>query len=234
MLSVAALASNRLVIGGPMGGNGGFVGVIDDVAIWNTVRSAAEIAADFAGGASDDADADLGGALGVRRAERHDGDRQLGQRQRRRARRRPGDRGADAHGALSFDGGDHVDVADSASLALTGSSTVEVRFKIDPAATGWTTLVQKSTDGVGSNRTYALWVNQRHGPAAGGYAGRRRPAVLEHGRRRGADRAVVRARQRDRPGYGRGAAVPERDGVGPHRRRRVGARRPRRWRRTGW
>ncbi|RPI48285.1 MAG: hypothetical protein EHM55_25825, partial [Acidobacteria bacterium] len=65
--------------------------------------------------------------------------------------------------ALHFDGGDQVAVPDSASLAMTGTSTVEVRFKMDSGATGWKALVHK-TDGLGfGSRTYSLWANQSDG-----------------------------------------------------------------------
>ncbi len=69
-----------------------------------------------------------------------------------------------SNGALSFDGDDHVKVANSASLALTGSSTVEVRFKLDAAARDWTPIVLKSANGTtGTPRTYSMWVNRNSG-----------------------------------------------------------------------
>ncbi|HEY7598871.1 MAG TPA: LamG-like jellyroll fold domain-containing protein, partial [Candidatus Limnocylindrales bacterium] len=65
--------------------------------------------------------------------------------------------------ALAFDGNDRVTVSASASLQMTGSSTVEVRFKYDAASIGWQQLVHKTAgDGFGQ-RGYSLWVNQSDG-----------------------------------------------------------------------
>ena len=67
--------------------------------------------------------------------------------------------------ALSFDGvNDYVYIYPGTNLTMTGSSTVEVRFKMDSASAGWTMLVDKS-DGTESyaNRPYALFVNQSTG-----------------------------------------------------------------------
>ena len=147
--SDSALASNRMVIGGPypLYGLSGFVGAIDDVAIWNTVRSAAEIAADFATGV-DDADKNLAGHWAF---DEPSGNTALDASTYRNDGVLGGTVGA-------------TEVPTRDALLLTGSSTVEVRFKVDPAAVGWTVLVRKSTDGTGANRTYSLFVN----PSTGG------------------------------------------------------------------
>src|SRR5690606_13683595 len=65
--------------------------------------------------------------------------------------------------ALAFDGNDRVVVSAGESLQMTGSSTVEVRFKLDEVDAGWQTLIHKTTgDGYGL-RNYSFWVNQTDG-----------------------------------------------------------------------
>src|SRR4030042_323590 len=46
-------AENSLYIGNRTTGLDGFIGVIDDVAIWNTARSSVDISADFSSGVDD-------------------------------------------------------------------------------------------------------------------------------------------------------------------------------------
>jgi len=65
--------------------------------------------------------------------------------------------------ALSFDGGDRVTVAHSASLALAGSSTVEVRFRYDPDPTGAFRALVHKTSANPLFRTFSLFVNQTTG-----------------------------------------------------------------------
>ncbi len=65
--------------------------------------------------------------------------------------------------ALSFDGNDRVEIADSASLGMTGSNTVEVRFRTNLVAGGtWMPLVQK-TGSTLTQAPYSLWINQGSG-----------------------------------------------------------------------
>ena len=65
--------------------------------------------------------------------------------------------------AASFDGNDMAVIYASPSLAMTGSSTVELRFQIASADRGWTNLIHKS-DGSGyGSRAFSVWVNQANG-----------------------------------------------------------------------
>ena len=71
--------------------------------------------------------------------------------------------GAEQPDALSFDGNDRVEIASSASLGMTGSNTVEVRFRTALVAGGtWMPLIQK-TGSTLAEAPYSLWINQGSG-----------------------------------------------------------------------
>ena len=101
--------------------------------------------------------------MGLRRDERHDGDRRLGPRQHRHDQRRRRATPSGRFGvALTFDGvNDLVTVADSASLDLTNRATLEAW--VNPAALGdWRTILLKEQPG---HLVYALYANNDVEPA---------------------------------------------------------------------
>ncbi len=65
--------------------------------------------------------------------------------------------------SLSFTGNGDVSVASSDSLALTGSSTVEVRFKTNIGTGTWMPIVQKTDASFFGVVPYSLWINQGTG-----------------------------------------------------------------------
>ena len=62
--------------------------------------------------------------------------------------------------ALEFGDLDYVDVPDGAATNLTGSMTVEARFRVDEFLNTWTPIVYKGLDSNNyQERTYAIYVN---------------------------------------------------------------------------
>ena len=120
------------------------------------------------------------------------------------------DLSAPATEALSFDGNGYVSVDPSDSLALTGSSTVELRFKLDIGSGTYMPLIQK-TDGAGFDDVpYSLWINQATGQLDLSRGIERLPGVCEQQRRW---LGLAGSRDGDRPRERRGEGVPERQSV---------------------
>ena len=97
------------------------------------------------------------GCLPLQRGSRDGHRRRLGERQRRDARERAGlDRGGKYGGAINFDGAnDYVRVADSASLDLGRTGTVEAWVKLD-TLNRWQSVVAKGSANSDPSHNYAI------------------------------------------------------------------------------